>query len=96
MTGRSNMRHMAGKEQEMTPEQEYERAIEQNMNLLRENQILRAELEIERLRADYFGESTIDLKRTIIEMVDGVVDEITMNELKADLEMTEWLMEVGR
>lgn len=80
----------------MTPEQEYERALEQNMRLALENQMLMAELEVERARADLFGRSLIDLKRNLIEKADGVVDEETMEELKADLAMNEWMMEVGR
>ena len=80
----------------MTPEQEYERALEQNMRLALENQSLMAELEVERARADLFGRSLIDLKRNLIEKADGVVDEETMEELKADLAMNEWMMEVGR
>lgn len=79
----------------MTHEEELERAFDQNMRLLMENAELRVHLAAETARADLLGRNLIDMKEKAYKLaVECDLDVAT--DLKADLEMTKLIAEVGR
>lgn len=79
----------------MTHEEELERAFDQNMRLLMENAELRARLDVETTRADLLGRNLVDIKEKMYKAaVEHDLDAAT--DLKADLEMTKLIAEVGR
>lgn len=79
----------------MTHEEELARAFDQNMRLLAENAELRARLDVETARADLLGRNLVDMKEKLYKAaVEHDLDAAT--ELKADLEMTKLIAEVGR
>ena len=80
----------------MTHEEELGRALDQNMRLLMENAELRARLDMETARADLLGRNLIDMKEKAYEAAVKHSLEDAATELKADLEMTKLIAEVGR
>ena len=82
---------------EPTVEEELQRALDQNARLVAEIANLKTSVELEKTRADMFGRNLIDHKETLVKLAGGMPElEHEVALLKADIEMTKMLMEVGR